>query len=358
MTTPSIALGAIPSPADYRDKYAAAVAIPVTPSFILPKTLPKTFLGGVMDQNKIPDCVLFSTVKLMKLHFFLTTGKWVDLSPRFLAILIKRYDGQNRVTGGTFPRLAMKLATQYGCCTTKLLPNDSTLPVLEYRNDSLLTQAMFDEALQYKLPGFVGVEVNFQKTREGLYLYKALSTLFQVGEELWTASNGQGSWMKTDIDPLRTPARIESGHQMVQNGYVDNVFNNVENQWSEDWADHGGNQFDYQKWMPFIMEQWAVAEIPQNIQEFLKNLPSPANFHYVWNTNLALGDNSADVKFAQIALMILGYLAPVAPEELGYYGPKTAAAIAKFQAASHIYPTAPNNIGRLTRTALNTIFTI
>lgn len=351
MKTPSF--GAYPSGSDYRDHVAAASAIPITPNFTLPAKLPKTFLGGVLDQNLEPDCVLFATVKLMKLFHFMQTGQWVDLSPRFLAILIKRYDGQDRATGGTFPRLAMKLAAQYGCCTTKLLPNDSSLPVLTYREDDLLTQVMFDEALQYRIPGFVGVEVDFNKTREGLYLYKALSTLFQVGNELWTPD-----WNKKHIDPMRTPKAIVSGHQMVQNGWNDNVYNYVENQWSEDWADAGSNQFDYKAWMPFIMEQWAVAKIPADVQQFLKNLPSPLNFHYVWSTNLALGDHNKDVQFAQIALMILGLLAPVAPDELGFYGSKTAAAVAKFQASKGIYPTAPNNIGSLTRAALNKTFSI
>lgn len=353
MNNHPLGLGAVPSSIDYRDKIAAAAAVPVIASFELPKTLPKTYLGGIMMQAQMPDCVLFATVKLMKLHFFLTTGKWIDFSPRFLAILIKRFDGQNRATGGTFPRLAMNLAAKYGCCTTALLPNDTSLSVLSYRDNTLLTQAMFDEAAQYTIPGFISVPVEFTATREALYLYKAISTLFQIGSELWLPS-----WNKADIDPLRTPFSIESGHQMVQNGYANDIFNNVENQWSEAWADGGANQFDYRKWTPFIVEQWVVAEIPQNIKEFLSHLPSPVNFHYVWDTNLALGDYKPDVQFAQIALMILDHLAPVAPDELGYYGPKTAAAVAKFQVASGIYPTAPNSIGRLTRAALNAKFSI
>lgn len=303
-------------------------------------------------QAQEPDCVLFATVKLMKLHFFLKTGQWVDFSPRFLAILIKRYDGQDRLTGGTFPRLAMKLASTYGCCTTKLLPNDTSLPVLAYRNDALLTDAMFAEALQYKLPGYAGIPVAFTATREALYLYKAVSTLFQVGDELWTPG-----WGKNQIDPMRTPARIESGHQMVQNGY-DGIYNNVENQWSEAWADGGANQFDYKAWIPYINEQWVVAEIPADVQEFLKNLPSPVDFHYQWNNTLAWGTNSVDVKFLQIALMILGFLGPVAPDELGYYGNKTLGAVSAFQKSVGIYPVAPSSVGPLTRKALNARFAI
>lgn len=352
MNTP--ATGALFSPVDYRDKIATASAIAPVFNFALPLALPKQFLGGVMMQAQEPDCVLFATTKLLKLYWFLKTGVWIDFSPRFLAILIKRYDGQDRATGGTFPRLAMKLVSEYGCCTTKLLPNDTTLPVLTYRKDSLLTQAMFDEAAQYKVPGYVGIPVDFVRTRQALVLFKAVSTLFEVGDELWTPG-----WAKSQIDPMRTPARIESGHQMVQNGYVDSVYNNVENQWSEAWADGGANQFDYKAWIPFINEQWVVAEIPDDIKDFLKVLPAPADFHYQWNANMSAGMvPNKDVQMLQVALMILGYLEPVDPESFGYFGPKTSLANAQLQRAAGIRTVAPANVGPLTRAYLNTRFSL
>ena len=63
------------------------------------------------------------------------------------------------------------------------------------------------------------------------------------------------------------------------------------------------------------------------------------------------------MKFAQIAFMILGLLAPIPAEELGIFGPKTAAANAKYQQA-HRISLAPNHIGPQTRTALNSQFSI
>lgn len=352
METP--ATGALPSAPDYRDAYATASAVAPVADFALPASLPKQYLGGVMMQAQEPDCVLFSVVYCMKVYWFLKTGKWIDFSPRFLAIMVKRIDGQDRATAGTFPRLAFKIAAQYGCCTTKLLPNDTTLPVLAYRQDSLITQAMLDEAAPYKIPGYIQAPVDFVKTREYLYLYKAVSTLFQIGNEMWLPS-----WDKTSIDPLRTPATIVSGHQMTQVGYPDATYNDIENQWSEEWADGGDNKINYKAWMPFIMEQWVIAEVPTDVAAFLKTLPSPANFHYQWGATLVAGMTPNDsVKMFQVALMILGFLAPVAPDELGIFGPKTAAANGKLQASIGITAIAPNNVGPLTRAFLNKTFSV
>ena len=55
--------------------------------------------------------------------------------------------------------------------------------------------------------------------------------------------------------------------------------------------------------------------------------------------------------------MILGYLAPIPVAELGIFGPKTAAANAKYQQAHQIAP-APNHIGPLTRSMLNAQFAV
>lgn len=350
MDNPPISTGGIASPHDYRDDIAAASA-PTTPPAQLPATL-HTDLGPVLMQAKEPACVSFSVVELMRLHIFKTTGKWVDLSPRFLDILVKRYDGQDRATGGTYPRMVLKLAVQYGCATTATLPNDTTLPVLEYRDDSKLTEEVFADAAQHKIPGYLRVALNEAAVKDNLYQHGAISTLFDIGDELWTPD-----WADKDIDPLRPPAVIVSGHQMTDCGY-DALDNTTRNHWSAAWANNGEAKYDPNAWTPFTLERWAVAEIPADVAQFLSQLPAPGDFHYQWSTNLTLGDFNDDVRFAQIALMILGFLGPLSPDELGHYGPKTAAAVGKYQQAQRINPPAPNSIGPKTRAALNAQFAV
>jgi hypothetical protein len=346
------ATGAIISPPDYRDGYAAsAVAEQIKKQIILP-ALYRTPLSAPMMQALEPACVSHSIADLLKLYWFRKTGKMVDFSPRFLDILAKRYDGQNRVTGGTNPRLVLKLAVQYGCATTATLPNDTSLPILEYRDDSKLAPDVFAEAAHYKIPGYISVPLDFVSSRQAIYLYGGISALFQIGSELWTPS-----WAGKDIDPLRVPKTIVSGHQMTPFGWEDDTYNDLQNEWSSAWANYGRAKYDPRAWSPYIIEQWAVAEIPPNVQDFLKVLPSPSAFHCKWEKDLALGDNDDGVKFAQIAYMILGFLSPVPADELGIFGPKTAAANAKYQQAHRILPS-PNHIGPQTRAALNAEFAV
>ena len=343
--------GALISPPDYRDSYAATSVATIGAGVSLPHTY-RTTLAPPMMQALEPACVSHSVADNLKLYWFRKTGKWIDFSPRFLDILAKRFDGQARALGGTYPRLVFRLAVLYGCATTATLPNDTSLPILEYRDDSKLTPEVFVEAAKYKVPGYVSVPLDFNNTRQAIYLYGAISTLFEIGDELWVPS-----WADKDIDPLRIPKRIVSGHQMTPFGWEDNTFNDLQNEWSEKWANRGQSKYDPKAWSPYIIEQWAIAEIPPDVLDFLKALPSPKDFHYGWQKDLALGDNNDDVKFAQIAYMILGYLAPIPADELGIFGPKTASANARYQQAHRIVQS-PNHIGPQTRSSLNAEFAV
>jgi hypothetical protein len=60
------------------------------------------------------------------------------------------------------------------------------------------------------------------------------------------------------------------------------------------------------------------------------------------------GDHNEEVKFLQIALMILGFLAPIQPGGLGYFGAKTAHAVGEYQKTHGIDPV-PDSCGPLTR---------
>lgn len=349
-----LATGAIPSGIDYRTRLVAA-AVNAAASALIPPSLPVNFnttLGPVLMQALEPACVAHSAVDNLKLYWFRKTGVWIDFSPRFLDILAKRFDNQ-AIDAGTYPQLVFKLMVQYGCATTATLPNDTTLPIAQYRNDALLTPAVFAEASKYKTPGYVGVPVTLADTRYAIYLYGAISTLFQIGQEFWTPS-----WADKDIDPLRTPALIESGHQLTPKGWNGPANNILRNEWSDLWANKGEAQYNFSQWAPFIIEQWAIAEIPPDTADFLKLLPAPANFHYIFQNAMEFGQQSDDVKFLQVALMILGHLKTIQPDELGYYGMKTAAAVLLFQTASNIAPTAPNNVGPKTRVALNARFAV
>ncbi len=483
----TITLGAIPSPLDYRDEVAATAMAESLASVSLPASF-HTDLGAVLNQNIEPACVAHMAVEILKLYWFKQTGEWIDFSPRFLDTLAKRFDGQPRATGGTYCRLILQLLVDYGCATTATVTNDTSLPILAYRDDTILTPAVFVEAAKYKVPGYFAVPKDKQSTRASIFLYGAIGAAMEIGPEWYTPS-----WLDKDIDPLRIPSTVIGGHAITPNGWGDATLNNLRNHWSEQWANEGENRYDPIAWTPYTMEQWTIAEIPNDVLDFLKTLPSPANFHYQWNTNLVLGmevvggidfsgkitnvgryatdplyteaistlytainasmlaptadllqayiskiaptslvtaamiliaaesadinpallaavlqhesvfgtlgagshtnnpgnvgnvDNGSthtfptwqagvnacahelarrqmpggkdDVRFLQIAYMILGFLTPVSVAEFGIFGPKTATANAAYQKAKKIVPSAAN-VGPQTRAALNAEFAV
>jgi hypothetical protein len=348
-----IALGAIQSEPDYRDSLASAETQGEAGAVSLPAIYATdlTQLGPVMMQGQQPSCVSHAWAMLMKLYWFRQTGEVIDFSPRFLDILSAESDIP--LDGGRRPRTVAKIAAQFGCCTTAMLPNNVNLSIAEYRDRAHITQAAYAEAAKYRIPGYVRISDTPVAIRQGILAYGALSGLFSIGSEFWLPS-----WADSDIDPLRTPRAIVSGHELVLKGWVDSTMNILRNQWSAAWANQGEAKYDQTKWSPYISEVWAIAQIPQDVQDFLNTLPKQSDFHYEWDKNLALGDVGVDVKFAQVALMILGHLGAVPADQLGFYGPKTAVAVAAFQSAHKITPTAGNSIGPKTRVALNALFAI
>ncbi len=346
------ATGAIGSQPDYRDGYAMlASAINVADTIVIPKTKDPEPMGPVQDQNQIPACVSHSIVYLMRAYWHRRTGKWIDFSPRFLDILSA--ESWIPLEGGRVPRTVLKRALQYGCCTTAMLPNDTSLSIAEYRDKSVLTQAMLDEAKQYRIPGFVNIPEG--KEKQAIHLYGAITGLFAVGKEMYTDKNGNGSWKAKDISPLRQPAAIISGHEMTPNGYGVQYID-VLNEWSIDWANKGSAEYDPSVWRKFFYESWAIAEIPEDLALFLSQLPSPSDIHYEWDENIEFGAFNEDVRWLQIALMSLGHLAPVPADQLGWFGSKTAAAVVKYQTVKKIKPVIPVRVGPQTRKALNADF--
>ncbi len=351
MKNKKLGLGAVESPHDWRHEVASSLATISTP-IVLPKSF-DTELGPVQMQDHIPACVSFSMVEILKLYWFGKTGKWIDFSPRFLDIMAKRTDGQDRADGGTFPSLVIKLMVKYGCATTKTLANDVSLSVLDYRNDEMITQEVLDEAAKYKIPGYIKVNLDFQSLRQAIYYYGAVSLLFRVGDTMYVPS-----WLPKDTDPLRVPKTITGGHQMTGKGWADDVLNKIRNEWSIAWGNKGETEYNTKDWASLITEAWAIAELPEDITNFLNSLPKAGEFHYIWTKDMKIGDVNDDVKFAQIAFMILGFLEPIPPDQLGHFGPKTSAANLKYQISKGIKPTAGDSIGPKTRSALNQQFAI
>lgn len=343
--------GALRSQTDYRDGIVAASIPGLTPPITLPPTYQTDFSRfPVLMQAQEPACVSHAWAELMKLWWFRTHGEVVDFSPRFLDILSSEPDIQ--LDGGRRPRTVAKISAIYGCATTATVPNDTTLPITEYRYPSVITTEAKAEAAKYKIPGYLRVPLDLMSLRAHAMLYGAVSTLMLIGDEFWTPS-----WADKDIDPLRPPESVVGGHQTLTKGWANWDLNTLRNSWSSEWANHGEADWSYANWKPYLMEAWTIAQIPADVTDFLHTLPKAGDFHYQWGENLRYGDKNEDIQFLQVALFILGYLDPIPAAQLGYYGPKTAAAVGKYQTARGIFPV-PDSVGPLTRAALNGQFPI
>ena len=101
------------------------------------------------NQRHIPACVAHATVTTMQIEWYRHTGKIINFSPRFLDILSWTH-GLN-INDGRDPIVVMDLATKIGCCTEDLLPNDTTLPIEQYRDKSIITKDMLTEAAKYRM---------------------------------------------------------------------------------------------------------------------------------------------------------------------------------------------------------------
>lgn len=348
--------GAIPSGPDYRDGVAASVASPIAAATALPAIFQtKIDQLKVLDQNQIPSCVSHAFAVVMMYWWWKTHNEIVEFSPRFLDILSSQ--PWIALDGGRVPRDVCKVAAQYGCATVKTLPNDTvTFTIGQYRNKASISPAAYAEALTYRIPGYVRIsDATVNDFRNGIQKFDLVSGLFEISDALWTPS-----YSPADIDPLRAKTAT-SGHQMVVYGW-NGVLNMLRNSWGTQWNRGGNGTYNPAIWQDYTIEGWAIASIPADSQTLLAQLPKPEDFHYQWNRNLAAGNTAPDddVKFAQIALMILGLLAPVSPDQLGYFGPRTSKGVLAYQTLKKI-PIASRNgnaIGPLTRGFLNKDFAL
>jgi hypothetical protein len=349
--------GGLTSPFDYRDAYAARAAIPAVvseaPVSVDLHNIP------VLMQGQRPACVAHAAAKLLMWYWYCRTGKLIRFSPRFIDAYMKTFDGLNLENDGAYPRYSMKVLAKVGCATEDTLPNDIFLSDTEYRDPSILTPAVMAEAARYKIPGYVSIKTDINSSRRGMREFGPLSMLLEIGEEFFTGPDGVSSWDPNKIMPLRTPHPSIGRHQVTRHSSFNPDLDKLANSWSANWGYEGDGSFHPSEWYPYINEQWAIASIPEDVTAFIATLPAPSEFHYNFTRDLHYGaPRDEEVKYAQIAFMILGFLDALPADQLGFYGNKTAAAVVKYQQARKIIAPSAHDIGPRTRAALNADFAV
>ncbi len=267
MNNQSKNLGFIKSPLDLRDIRLGKVQAPVAIPRIYFSDLSKE---PVLYQGKQPACIGHATASgLMTLGD--TQSK--DFSPRFLYALCKKTDGLPEEEG-TFYRQALKIAKSTGCCDNVQFPNDIDLDKEEYKRWDLISQEAYDVAQIRIIKAYASVnDLSFNGIKQAIFQNKVVLLGMKLGNEWWTAPDGEISWEEKDILPLRTPKQIISGHAILAYGYDENYIY-FRNSFGKDWGREGEGFFS-KDYLPYIQEGWTFVDLPDVvIQNLIKQKES------------------------------------------------------------------------------------
>ena len=82
--------------------------------------------------------------------------------------------------------------------------------------------------------------------------YKCVIVEAKLGNEWYTAPNGQTSWAEADVLPIRPPAEIIDAHFFVIGGEYNPTDTWFANSWSEEWG-HLGFGYFQANYVPYVM---------------------------------------------------------------------------------------------------------
>lgn len=222
----------------------------------------------IQDQDKVGICTAISLTQNA------TKALGIKFSADFQYLIQKKYYDFNWTEGSSIFN-ALKAAKGIGLLpesewthTTQAdreLPYDLYIAKLKAVPDIEVARLILI-ANQTRLSAYASVPVNRDSLARAIDESKAgVLVRFDVGKEWFTNLAGQISWNKDDLQPLRPPMQIISGHAITESNYAGNSFR-VANTWSSDWCD-GGTAYHLLKtyspteaWIPYY------SAVPPHIQ--------------------------------------------------------------------------------------------
>lgn len=275
-------------------------------------------------QNQEPACGSHAGSFLKNIQETKELGTPQRKSPEYLWKKIKLIDGYPPESGTDMLSI-MKTLKSVGVCDYSLLGNDSTLPVAQYTDPSVITAAMDINAQNAKI-GAYAFQFNptMEQIKQAIYDFGAVLVLMQIGSEFWTPS-----WKEADILPLRTPASPVGGHFVLAHSY-DEQYVYFRNEWSSAWGRNGDGYFG-ENYIPFIKEIGTAFDVPDLL-----------------NTDFGYSSAGIDVMRIQRYLVSHGFGTYI---PTGFFGSQTLVSVQNFQKTYGIPAT--GYVGPLTRTKLN-----
>jgi len=321
--------GALESPVDDRDWTLASAGAPTTyPSSCF---IDQEFMNVTM-QGQIGSCVGNTGEEIVRKIIYTLFGTQEELSFRFVYALAKCLEGTPgyeqywRTVGandGTYPSLVAKIIRVYGVPLAKYCPNDVNLSADNFcyqRKLMNIPQEAFADALKRRsgadfavTPSIEGIKqaINYAKENNG-----GVMILRRMGDTYWKDKNGNTTWDKKKILPIRVPKTFVSGHEEFLYGYDEEPNTGRVriywlNHWSKDWADNGRGWEYADEWLPYIGELRVV----------VASVPVVDTFKYNFTRILSQGAKGPDVVALQHVLKLEGCFDY--PTFTGYFGSVT-----------------------------------
>lgn len=148
------------------------------------------------------------------------------------------------------------------------LPYSQYIAKLQAIPDSEL-QKLFQISKQFRVKAYASVPVTRDSMAQAIDASKSgILSRYDLGKEWFTNAAGLNSWHASDIEPLRPPQTVISGHAVTDSNYDGESFR-IANTWSTMWAE-GGTAYRLQsEYEP--TECWAVffTDVPDEIQKLL-----------------------------------------------------------------------------------------
>ena len=272
-------------------------------------------------------------------------------SADFQYLLQKKYYDGNWTEGSSIFN-ALKVGKNYGFLPESLWTHttqvDRTLPYSQYIEK---LQAIPDAEVQRllglcvdKIAGYASVDVTDPQAI-ALAVNNSdagILCMYYVGAEWWTPS-----WQTKDIDPLRPPQTIVSGHaiNLSKFDYTEHTMQKLANTWSSLWDLQGSADINWDNYK--MREAWTILDVAP---------PIPA---FSFQHDLYYGETSPDIIQLQKVLnkSVDTQVAQAgdgsAGHETSYFGYLTLNAVKRFQAKYLIPQT--GYVGKLTRARLNSL---
>lgn len=251
-------LGCRKDPKDLRD-IPMSIVLPAIP---LPESVDYSGrMTPVRDQGSEGTCVAFaSVVGVKEYQDNLEYKKLMELSPRFLYSLCKKFDGASEKEG-TYPRVAMKMLFKYGVCP------ENYWPYQPYQKD-LPAQGADIKAKIYRIRAYARLRTVIEMKRSLL-----VNGPFLAGVKVFNSWFSQRV-QKSGLVPLpKKNETVIGGHAVCIVGYDEKkkLFR-FKNSWGKGWADKGYGHLHYGYISKYCTDAWSATDLIENPKALVKKL--------------------------------------------------------------------------------------